>query len=91
MDFPPKAGVYALRQGPILAHNLQRYIQHLSHGDDPHFKAFVPQTDFLRLLNTGDGQGIGVRFGLSYKGSWVWKLKDWLDRRWVRKFDLPDS
>ncbi len=45
----PKAGVYAVRQCPILWHNLRAFFNGCS------MKTFKPQSDFLKLLNTGDG------------------------------------
>ena len=92
--FPPKAGVYAVRQGPILAHNVQHYLHCLAQGKgspEKGFQPYQPQSDFLRLINTGDGKGIGCKYGIALQGQWVWKMKDWIDRRWVNKFYTPPS
>jgi selenide, water dikinase len=83
-----KAGVYAVRQGPVLAHNLMaraRGAQRL--------RAYRPQRDFLSLLNLGDGQAIGTKWGVSVEGRPVFALKDWIDRRFVRRFQVlnPDD
>ncbi len=77
----PKAGVYAVRQGPVLAENLAAMVT-----DSP-LRAYEPQSGFLALLMTGDGSAIGSYKGFAPRGRWVWKLKDWIDRRWMRKFD----
>jgi len=45
----------------------------------------------LYLVTTGDDVAIGSRNGLTFGGHWVWRLKDFIDRRFMRKFnELPD-
>jgi selenide,water dikinase len=79
-----KAGVYAVRQGPVLAHNLLARIR----GE--RLRAYRPQRDFLSLLNLGDGGAIGTKWGVSVEGRAVFALKDWIDRRFVRRFQVLD-
>ncbi len=76
----PKAGVHAVRQGPILRQNLARLL-----GGRP-LRPYRPQARFLRLINTGDGRAIGDYLGLTFEGRWCWWLKDWIDRRFVGQF-----
>jgi len=76
----PKAGVYAVRQGPYLTHNLYRWLE-----DGP-LKSYYPQGDFLTLLNLGDGSAVGGKWGCSFEGKWVMKLKDYIDRKFVADF-----
>jgi selenide, water dikinase len=76
----PKAGVYAVRQGPVLAHNLK------ARAAGRPLRAYRPQRDFLSLLNLGDGRAIAVKWGLSAEGRWAWRLKDVIDRRFVRRY-----
>ena len=78
----PKAGVYAVRQGPLLSHNLRAFL-----AGNP-LKEYRPQTDFLTLLNLGDGTAVGSRLGVTFKGHWVQSLKDRIDRRFVNRFRL---
>ncbi|HEX7787205.1 MAG TPA: selenide, water dikinase SelD, partial [Methylomirabilota bacterium] len=82
----PKAGVYAVRQGPVLAHNLIARAR--GHG---RLRAYRPQRDFLSLLNLGDGRAIGAKWRLSVEGRPVFALKDWIDRRFVRRFQVLAS
>ena len=77
---PPKAGVYAVRAGPILIQNLVAY---LCGGP---LVSFTPQEDFLRLLMCGDGTAIGFRFGIAMRGKWVWYLKDQIDQNFMSLF-----
>lgn len=77
----PKAGVFAVRQGPVLAANLRAALT----GAAP--ASYRPQTRTLALLNTADGRAILSYGVLAAQGRWVWRLKDAIDRRFVRRFD----
>jgi len=79
-DPAPKAGVYAVRQSPILWHNLQAT---LSGGQ---LIPYVPQGDFLKLLNTGDGKALLQYKSLTFYGRWCWWLKTYIDKRFVKRF-----
>ncbi|UCF67291.1 MAG: FAD-dependent oxidoreductase [Acidobacteriota bacterium] len=73
-----RVGVYAVRQAPILLRNLLSYA---SGGD---LDRFEPQRRFLLILNLGDGHGLMLYGGIVLQGRWVFRIKDWLDRRFVR-------
>ena len=79
--FPPKAGVYAVREGPVLANNLIHYVK----GEQ--LEKYTPQTEFLALLSTGDYRAIGTRYGFSFAGKWVWNMKDYIDVGFMKLFD----
>jgi selenide,water dikinase len=77
----PKAGVFAVRQGPVLARNLRRALR----GEK--LEEHVPQRNHLVLIGTGDGRAIGGRGRfIAFEGRLAWRLKDWLDRRFMRRF-----
>ncbi len=73
----PKAGVIAVRQGPILWHNIRALLT------DRPLKSFQPQRDFLKILNTGDGRAL-LEYGcLTIHARWCWHLKTWIDKRFI--------
>lgn len=84
VDYPqtPKAGVYAVRQGPVLTHNLRAAL-----AGEP-LSEYTPQSDFLTLLNLGDGTALGAKKGMSFQGRWVMRLKDWIDRKFMHRFQI---
>jgi selenide,water dikinase len=82
----PKSGVYAVRAGSVLAENIRCLIERRP------LVPFRPQTEALYLISTGDRYAVGTRNGFVIAGRWVWRLKDWIDRRFMQKFKaLPNA
>ncbi len=80
----PKAGVHAVRQGAWLAENLQRVLK-----GEP-LRHEIPQRQALAILATGPRHAVATRGRWSVQGRWVWRWKDLIDRRFMRKFQsLP--
>jgi selenide,water dikinase len=75
-----RAGVYAVRSGPLLEANLRAAL--VGGGLRP----YRPQPEFLSLLNLGDGSAIGSKRGIAFEGRWVMRLKDRIDRRFVARY-----
>jgi selenide,water dikinase len=76
----PKAGVYAVRAGPVLAANLRARLEGRP------LRRYRPQRDFLALLNLGGRRALGGKWGVAVSGRAVWRLKDRIDRDFVRRF-----
>ncbi|UWQ35004.1 selenide, water dikinase SelD [Leisingera sp. M527] len=86
MDFAPrpKAGVYAVRQAPVLYHNLRGTLT-----GDP-LRRYRPQKDYLKLISMGAREALGERFGTTLAGPLMWSWKDRIDQAFMEKFrDLP--
>jgi len=76
----PKAGVFAVRQGPILWQNIIRLLK------GRRLLRWKPQQSFLTLLNTGDDRAILSYRSMSVHAGWCWRLKDSIDRRFMGKY-----
>lgn len=80
----PKAGVFAVRAAPVLAHNLRVA---LSSGD---LHTFRPQRHYLKLITLGGKSALAERGPFALFGPLLWRLKDRIDRKFMAKFhDLP--
>ena len=79
-DPKPKSGVFAVRQGPVLAANLMR----AARGEP--LLAFKSSSSALAILNCGGRHALAGWRGHAFAGRWVWFWKDWLDRRFVRRY-----
>lgn len=77
----PKAGVIAVRMGSVLSNNLRAA---LAGAADSH--PYRPQRQFLVLLATGDGRAIASRGPFGASGSWAWRWKDFIDRRFIARY-----
>ncbi|GGA00812.1 MULTISPECIES: selenide, water dikinase SelD [Salipiger] len=81
----PKAGVYAVREAPVLFDNLRARL-----AEDGSPRPYRPQRDYLKLISLGNKSALGDRFGLALSGPLMWRWKDRIDRRFMQKFhDLP--
>ena len=76
----PKAGVFAVRQGPPLTRNLRLVLA----GKPP--EPFVPQERFLVILSAGERYAIATKGRYAVAGRWVWTWKDWIDQRFMARF-----
>ena len=81
IDSPvPKAGVFAVREGPVLWQNIRNMLK----GEV--LRTYRQQDGFLSLLADGK-RGAFVDFqGMSGYGRWAWRLKNHIDRRFMRMY-----
>lgn len=84
-DPRPKSGVFAVRQGPVLTDNLLRT------ATGGQLQAYKPQKLFLGLISTGNRNAVASRGNWSLQGRFLWRWKDWIDRRFMQAFnELPE-
>jgi selenide,water dikinase len=76
----PKAGVFAVREAPILHHNLRAALTGAA------MKPYHPQRDYLKLVSTGGRGAVADKFGLRFGGAWLWRIKDRIDRNFMAMF-----
>jgi NADH dehydrogenase FAD-containing subunit len=77
-----KVGVYAVRENPILLHNLQAALEGRI------MRRFKPGGDYLLIFNLGDDRAIFRKKQFVFAGKLAFWLKDYIDRRFMRKFQI---
>lgn len=77
-----KVGVYAVRQNPVLLHNLLAALE----GEE--MQPFAPQKDYMLIFNMGNGRGILWRKNFVWEGRLAFLLKDYIDRKFMKKFQV---
>ncbi|KUJ85539.1 selenide, water dikinase [Ruegeria marisrubri] len=83
-DPRPKAGVYAVREAPVLFDNLRAA---LGAG---RMRRYAPQKDYLKLISLGGKSALAERFGTAFSGPLMWRWKDHIDQKFMNRFrDLP--
>ena len=76
----PRSGTHAVRSGPVLAENLLSAL----HGGE--MRRYIPRHRSLYLLSCGTRRAVASWGGWSTEGYWVWRWKDFIDRRFIRRF-----
>ncbi len=80
----PKAGVFAVREAPVLYHNLRAVL-----SGEP-LRRYTPQSDYLKLISLGGKSALAEKFGTVLRGPLMWRWKDRIDRKFMDRFSpLP--
>ncbi len=77
-----KVGVYAVRENPILYHNL------LAALENKMLRRFQPGGAYLLIFNMGNDRAIFWKKQFVFEGKLAFWLKDYIDRRFMRKFQV---
>ncbi|MGP3699017.1 FAD-dependent oxidoreductase [Rhodobacter sp. NSM] len=76
----PKAGVFAVREAPVLRSNLEAALK------GGQLRQYHPQRDYLKLISCGGRVAVADKFGLRLEGAWLWRWKDRIDRKFMSQF-----
>lgn len=77
----PKAGVYAVREGPVLFKNIISLVK-----NDTKLVAYSPQRNFLKIYVSGRKQAIASYKNFCIQGRLAWQLKDYIDKTFMKRF-----
>jgi NADH dehydrogenase FAD-containing subunit len=75
-----KVGVYAVRQNPVLLHNVQAMLE------GAELQAFDPGGSYLLIYNVGAREGILHKNGIVFGGKPAFWIKDYIDSKFMRRF-----
>jgi len=80
-----KVGVYAVRQNPVLLHNLMASL------DGKELEIFDPGPEYLLIFNVGGGRGVFKKKGLVFGGRIAFMIKDYIDRKFMKNFQAIEK
>ncbi len=81
----PKAGVFAVREAPVLDRNLRAAL-----AETGRMRPYRPQRDYLKLISLGGKSALVDKWGAALSGPLLWRWKDRIDRKFMARFhDLP--
>lgn len=77
----PKAGIFAVRQAPVLFHNLRAALS------GQQLAKYTPQRSYLKLISLGRKSAVTDKWGIGLAGDWVWQWKDRVDQAFMVQFN----
>jgi NADH dehydrogenase FAD-containing subunit len=80
-----KVGVYAVRQNPVLLHNLMAALEGKT------LQPFDPGPEYLLIFNLGGGLGVLKKKQLVFGGRLAFILKDYIDTKFMKKFQAIEK
>ncbi len=75
-----KVGVYAVRENPVLLHNLKAFLK----GEK--LQDFDPGGDYLLIFNLGNGEGVLRKKWFQISGTLAFRIKDYIDSKFMKRF-----
>lgn len=80
-----KVGVYAVRENPIIFHNLMASLE----GGD--LQSFDPGGSYLLIYNLGNDEGVFCKWSFVFGGKLAFKIKDYIDRKFITDFQAMEQ
>ena len=80
-----KVGVYAVRENPVLLHNLMASLEGAA------LQAFDPGPEYLLIFNVGGGLGVLKKKKLVFGGKIAFMIKDYIDRKFMKNFQAIEK
>lgn len=80
-----KVGVYAVRQNPVLRHNVMAALN----GEE--LQKFDPGGKYLLIFNLGGGMGALEKGPIVFGGKPAFWIKDYIDRKFMRTFQALEK
>ena len=80
-----KVGVYAVRENPVLYHNLMASLE------EGVLQPFEPGGSYLLIFNVGGGKGILGKNSLMFGGRLAFMIKDYIDRKFMKEFQALEN
>lgn len=80
-----RVGVHAVRQAPVLLDNLVAMVEGRP------LRPYRPRPTHLLILALGEGTGLATWGPLWWRGTWALRLKEWIDRRFLRRHTVSDA
>jgi len=75
-----KVGVYAVRENPVLFHNLKVAL------NGGKFRSFTPQNNYLMIFNLGGKTGVFQKGMIAFSGKPAFLIKDYIYRKFIKSF-----
>ena len=79
-DSLAKVGVYAVRENPVLLHNLRAFFKGTP------LQAFDPGGEYLLIFNLGEGKGVLRKRWIQFSGQFAFQIKDYIDSKFMKRF-----
>ncbi len=80
-----KVGVYAVRENPVLLHNLMASLE----GKE--LQRFDPGPEYLLIFNVGGGIGVLKKKSIVFAGRIAFMIKDYIDTKFMKKFQAIEG
>lgn len=80
-----KVGVYAVRQNPVLLHNVMATM------NETPLQSFDPGGDYLLIFNLGEKSGALQKGPFTWGGKGAFLIKDYIDRKFMKKFQTLEA